>query len=174
MDLSELLPGLEAVSNVHPMFVHLPLGLWPTALGFFIFGAARHSERLLEIGRWLLYLATATAAAAAATGWFAAGQLGHGTPGHDFVHIHRNWMLVATGISALTSVLAFALRRSQSPSRHWLQVAAVAITLGVAALGADRGAYLVFGQGVGVSPNIEPQQQEKGAQPGDGHGHEHR
>ena len=108
MSAQDLLPGLEASQNVHPMFVHLPLGLWPVALAFFVVGAARHSERLIEVGRWMLYLAT---------GWFAAGGLGHDSPGHDLVHIHRNWMLVATGLSILTSALAFAFRRARGPSR---------------------------------------------------------
>lgn len=160
MNPQDLLPGLEAAPNIHPMFVHLPLGLWPVALGFFVLGAVRHSERLLEVGRWMLYLATTAAVAAATTGWFAADGLGHSSPGHDFVHIHRNWMFAATGVSALTAVLVFLLRRSQSTARHWLQVAAVAITFTVAMLGADRGAFLVFGKGVGVSS----QQQERSEQ----------
>ena len=61
MSVQDLLPGLEASQNVHPMFVHLPLGLWPVAFAFFVVGAARHSERLVEVGRWMLYLATVAA-----------------------------------------------------------------------------------------------------------------
>mgnify|MGYP003677587334 FL=1 len=117
MSVQVMLPGLEASQNVHPMFVHLPLGLWPVALAFFIVGATRHSERPIEFGRWMLNLATVAAVVAAATGWFAAGGLGHDSPGHDLVHIHRNWMLVATGLSILTSALAFAFRRARGPSR---------------------------------------------------------
>lgn len=173
MTLPELLPGLDAAPNVHPMFVHLPLGLWPTALGFFLFGAAKRSERLLETGRWLLYLATAAAVAAATTGWLAADRIGHSAPGHDLVHIHRDWMIAATGISALSSTMVFLLRRSQGPARRWIQVTAVAITFGVATLGADRGAYLVFGKGVGVSRQTDPQHQEQRAQPDQEHSHEH-
>lgn len=172
MTLQDLLPGLDAAPNIHPMFVHLPLGLWPVALGFFVPGAVRNSERLLEVGRWMLYLATAAALAAAATGWLAADGLGHSSRGHDFVHIHRNWMLAATGLSATASVLVFLLRRTQSSARYWLQVAAVAITLAVATLGADRGAYLVFGKGVGVSSQTGPQEQEKGGQPDHEHTHD--
>lgn len=170
MSVQDLLPGLEASQNVHPMFVHLPLGLWPVALAFFVVGAARHSERLIEVGRWMLYLATVAAVVAAATGWFAAGGLGHDSPGHDLVHIHRNWMLVATGLSILTSALAFAFRRARGGAKPWLTTAAVVLTFGTAALGADRGAYLVYGKGVGVSRDTAP---EQGLEPKPHSGHEH-
>lgn len=173
MNLPELLPGLEAAPNVHPMFVHLPLGLWPIALGFFILAAARRSERLLEVGRWLLYIATLAAVVTAATGWLAAEGLGHDSPGHDLIHTHRDWMLAATAISVLASAFAFILRRSVKPAHRWLQVVATALTLGVAVIGADRGAYLVFGRGVGVQLQTDTPPTEGGAHTDHEHTHDH-
>lgn len=173
MNFSELLPGLEAAPNIHPMFVHLPLGMWPVALGFFVVAAARRSERLLEVGRWLLYIATLAAFATSATGWLAAEEFGHDSPGHDAVHTHRDWMLAATAISALASALAFTLRRSAKPAHRWLPAFAAALTLGVAVVGADRGAYLVFGRGLGVQLQAESPSNETEAHTDHGHSHDH-
>ena len=36
--MNDLLPGLELAPNVHPVFVHFPIALWPTALLFYALG----------------------------------------------------------------------------------------------------------------------------------------
>lgn len=36
--MNDLMPGLSAVPNVHPLFVHFPITLWTVALGFCAFG----------------------------------------------------------------------------------------------------------------------------------------
>jgi uncharacterized membrane protein len=166
MNLQDMFPGIAASENLHPVFVHLPLGVWPVAFMFFVLGVVRNSDRLLEVGRWLLYFATAGAVVAATSGWLASEGLGHDTPGHDLVHVHRDWMLIATGLSILTSGMAFAFRRSENRAKAYAVLATFALTLGVSVLGADRGAYLVFGHGVGVSSAID-------AEPHDGDAHEH-
>ena len=167
--MTELLPGIEAAQNLHPVFVHLPLGLWPAALLFLGLGAARADERLFEVGRWLLYLAALAAAVTAASGWIAADGLGHDSPGHDAVHEHRNWMLASVGLTFATAGLAFLLRQTTRTVHRWAVVAALTLTLGVAALGADRGAYLVYGKGVGTQlQHLAPTEAA-----GDGHDHEH-
>lgn len=173
MNLQELLPGIEAASNLHPVFVHLPLGLWPVALAFLGWGALRADVHIFEVGRWLLYLAALAAAVTAASGWIAANGLGHDSPGHDGVHEHRNWMLVALGLTTMTAALAFFLRNTNRAAHRWVVVVALAVTLGVAALGADRGAYLVYGKGLGTQlQHLAPTEEV----PGPGHtsgGHSH-
>ena len=173
MTLQELLPGLEAASNLHPVFVHLPLGLWPVALAFLGLGALRSNARLFEVGRWLLYLAALAAAVTAASGWIAADGLGHDSLGHGAVHQHRNWMLAALTLTFATAALAFFLRHTERAAHRWAVVVALALTLGVATLGADRGAYLVYGKGVGTQlQHLAP----ASAPSGDGHadeGHPH-
>ena len=170
MNMQDLLPGLDAVRNVHPMLVHLPLGLWPTALGFLLIGALRANDQLFSCGRWLLYLASSSAVVAALSGWNSANGLGHDTLGHDLVHVHRNWMLTATALSAATSLLAFALRGSQRRGSRAAVALALFTTLGVASLGADRGAFLVYGKG--VATNIQADS-PPGAPNGHDDGHAH-
>jgi uncharacterized membrane protein len=161
MTLDDLLPGAAAAQSLHPVLVHLPLGLWPTSLLFLALGALRANDRFFEVGRWLLYLAALAAVITTASGWIAADGLGHDSPAHGAVHEHRIWMLVAVGLTLASATLAFALRRSRRLVHQWVVVIAVALTLVVASLGADRGAYLVYGQGIGTQP--------QGLVPTDGH-----
>lgn len=174
MTLEELLPGIAAAQNLHPVFVHPPLGLWPVALLFLGLGAVRADARLFEVGRWLLYLSALAATITAASGWLAADGLGHDSPGHDAVHEHRNWMLASVGLTLATATLAFLLRNTARAVHRWAVVAALTLTLGVAALGADRGAYLVYGKGVGTQlQHLAPTGAVGHGHASEGHDHEH-
>ena len=149
--METMLPGLDAATNIHPLFVHFPLALWPTAFLFLLLGAIRGSKQALHTGRLLLYLASLAAIVTATSGWLAANSMGHDSSGHDVVHVHRNWMIAATALSLASAAVAFATRRTPRPLATWGIIALLAVTLAVATLGADRGALLVFKYGMGTS-----------------------
>lgn len=167
--VENLLPGLSSASSVHPMFVHFPIALWTTALLFQVLGCFTARGRALEMARWLLYLGTLSAVVAVITGYREADRLGHDSPGHEFVHVHRNYMLATTLVAVVLCVAAFAFHR-KAVKRGPLALAVGMIVLGVLlTLGADRGAALVFRYGMGVS--AEAVGQEAPEHPP--HSHEH-
>lgn len=154
--MSELFPGLTMAPNIHPLIVHFPIALWSAALFFSVVGALRAHEDLFRTGRWLVYLGTLGAAAALATGYWATEKMGHDAPGHDLVHVHRDFMLIASGLGLLTTGLFFWLRTRTRGTGRWVCVAALALTVAVMTLGADRGAALVYVHGVGVAVDAAP------------------
>ena len=154
--LEEILPGVIQAPNLHPMFVHFPIALWAVA-GLFIFlGTLRRRDDLFATGRWLLYLGAIGAAAAVATGLWAADALGHDSPGHELVHVHRDLMLATSGLGLIATLGAAALRDRRHVAAKWVVTALTLATIGVLTLGADRGAALVFQHGVGVAAQTEP------------------
>lgn len=165
--LEHVLPGLFHAPNIHPLLVHFPLALWPTALVFLALGYLRGSDELYRVGRWLLLAGTAGGVAAAITGWLAADGLGHDHPGHDVIHDHRTLMLAAL-VSALAGCAAALWTRPEARRKHrWAPVGITLVTCLFAALGADRGALAVFGHGIGIKaerPAIAA------SDPGDAHG----
>ncbi len=154
--LEEILPGFAHAPNVHPMLVHFPIALWVVAGLFLFLGTVRQREDLFTTGRWLLYLGALGAAAAVATGLWAADAIGHDSPGHELVHVHRDLMLAASGLGLGATILAVALRNSQRALVKWGITALVLASVGVLTLGADRGAALVFRHGVGVGAQAQP------------------
>jgi len=148
--LDSILPGLSHAANIHPMLVHFPLALWLTALLLHLVGMMRDSYGIRQCGRWILYLGTLGGLAAVLTGFLAADQLGHHSPGHDLVHLHRNLMVAATSFALAICILAWSAARRESRRNQWLLALLLVALAGLATLGADRGAYLVFGKGAGV------------------------
>lgn len=146
-------PGLAGMQNIHPLFVHFPVALLAAALGLQILASLRRRPTWAGHARALLYVGTLGAIVALATGFLAADQLGHESPGHDLVHVHRNFMIVTTLLAVATSAAAFGLR-NRSDTRDRLVLVGLLATSVALAAGADRGANLVFRYGMGV--RLEP------------------
>ncbi len=169
-----LLPGLAAVPNSHPLWVHFPIAFWLGALLFCACGLASPDSVSFRIGRWLLHLGTLSGLAEVVSGYLATAVMDHEAPGHEIVHVHRNFMIVAAALSITASVAMFLLRRDGRRRLRLAQVFMLAIVSGVAALGADRGALLVYGHGIGVRAGPQPLAPDEDHGAPAPHTHEHK
>ena len=147
--MSELLPGFDAAPNIHPMLVHFPIALWLSALLIWVAHVATQRSDLWDTGRLVLTLGTLGGIAAVASGYWATDQMGHSGPGHDLVHVHRDWMVATTALATVTTAGAWLYRGGSLGPRLGL-VGLLLVTGGLLTVGADRGAELVFRHGVGV------------------------
>jgi uncharacterized membrane protein len=163
--MESILPGLSAAPNLHPMVVHFPIALWLAALLFWSLAVVRKQDDLWRTGRWLLYLGTLGGLVAVGTGFWATEAMGHDSPGHGLVHVHRNFMITTTSLALITAVFAHVTRSSTSARLRFGLVALLGVTAGVLTLGADRGAELVFRYGIGTAGETPPA--------ADGHDHDH-
>jgi uncharacterized membrane protein len=173
--METLLPGLHGAPNMHPVFLHFPLVLLVTALGFAVVAALRASDELARVTRWLLYLGILSAIPTVATGYQAMLSL-EGMPGHDLIHVHMYWMFTAAGLALVSGALAWWLaKRPPTGATRWVLTGALAVTCSVLTLGADRGALLVFRYGIGTQQETPPAGHEHGGhgKAGSG-GHEHK
>jgi uncharacterized membrane protein len=168
--METIFPGLAAAPNIHPALVHFPIALWLVAIVLYIVGLARGQKQLWTNGAWLLLLATIAGALTAVSGYAAADQLGHDSPAHDLVHTHRNWMLAALGCAIASTALALRELKSPNQTLRFAVAACMVVTAATVTLGADRGALLVYGHGMGVAE--EPPATEGHSQHGHSdHGH---
>lgn len=148
--MQHLFPGLSEMPNAHPYFVHFPIVLLPTALLFWVLAVVFRRDDLFRFGSWLLCLGILSAAVAVATGLWAMDRMGHDFPGHDLVHVHRDFMLVASALAALAAIAAFFARNTRRRLVRGMLSAGLLAAVLVAALGADRGARLVYVHGIGT------------------------
>ncbi len=146
------------IVTLHPMLVHLPIGLLVAAILFELVFLLRSQENLRAISRATFFLGCASALVALGSGFLADNELGHGYAGHDLAHSHRNWMIAGTIVWTLVSGLLIKLKSTAEKIRifHLLIYGVVAT---VFFFGAHIGGELVYEHGVGVKPLIKNETQ---------------
>jgi uncharacterized membrane protein len=152
-----ILPGLKAMLNYHPVFVHFPIALWLGALLFEALAAARSSaargtskEELHRTAVLLLYLGTLSAFFAVGTGLLAEDSVPQSSPAHDVMELHQTLTLIATSLAGLC-MAAFFLRENFTSRRRKIFLFGLVALAALMAVGADRGAQLVYQYGTGVN-----------------------
>lgn len=169
--MEDLLPGLSSASNLHPMVVHFPIAFWVAATGAWWLGLLRKNDCAWRFGLWLQLLAVVGAIVAVVFGFLATDAMGHDGPAHDRVHVHRDFMLVATAFAVVLSALAWWKREAGKAWRVGLSIGSLVLVT-VMTLGADRGAELVYRYGVGVELDAVGEHDDH-HDDGHDHGHEH-
>ncbi|MCG3117858.1 MAG: DUF2231 domain-containing protein [Candidatus Manganitrophus sp. SA1] len=159
--METLLPGMAALQkNIHPLLIHFPIAFFLGALAMEGLAVLR-DEKFHFAATWMLYLGTLSALVALPTGFIAANIVaatdprGHDAPGHDYIHIHRNWMVVTTAVGILLTGYLFWINQKKNwASQRWRLLLGLAVLSALVALGADRGGRLVFEFGTGVNPAV--------------------
>ena len=166
-----LLPGLTALQNVHPMLVHFPIAFFLGSLAMEGIAVSRN-EKFHFVATWMLYLGTISAAVTIPTGFLAMNSLaaqsalGHAGPGHEYIHIHRNWMVAVTLLGLCLSLYLFWINKKKKWASHcWKFLVGLVVLSALLVMGADRGGRLVFEFGIGVNPSVIKQ-----ATQGESHG----
>jgi uncharacterized membrane protein len=138
-----LLPGLYSMLNLHPLFVHFPIALWLGALVFEIVAVARASEDWQRTAMRSLYLGTIAAVFAVLTGWRAQRSVPPYGGAYDALDVHETLMMLATTLAGWLCIVAL-LKPRISGSAQKLFLAGLAILVIMVAIGADRGAEMVY------------------------------
>jgi len=154
--MGALFPGLRSLLNYHPLFVHFPIALWTAALLFEI--AARVApqqwvsrDTLHHVALAALALGAFAAIPTVMSGWSAEEGVPPAGPAHDVKELHENLMVTASILSGiLAAVGLFVLPRKPLPMLRVAFLAGLVLLVVLMAIGADRGAMLVYHYGTGV------------------------
>jgi uncharacterized membrane protein len=152
-----MLPGLKAVLNYHPVFVHFPIVLWFAALLFELRAVWRMSDDMQRTASRMLYLGTLAAIVAALTGLVAEKSVPPGIA-QRVVGIHQALMLVSTSLAAALSIFAFSVRRNFTAQMRKVMLLGLCVLGVLVIFGADRGAELVYEYGSAVNWSSTEQQ----------------
>jgi len=144
------LKGAEELINIHPLFVHFPIGLLLTAVAFYILGCVFKNEGLLAAGKWTLLFGTLAAAVTVWTGLEAEKTVPHGGGSHEIMLIHKYLGFVVVGLSSVLS-LSVLISKANIPPKGKIPFLAGLVLLGaILVQSGDLGGRMVFMHGVGV------------------------
>ena len=87
-------------------------------------------------------------------------SLSHDSPGHEFVHEHRNVMLWMSGALLITMLTVLRLRSLREGKARRFLIIALFVISGLLVYGADKGGRLVFEFGMGVKAISETSTEE--------------
>lgn len=141
--------GLNQVFNIHPVFIHFPIALFPTALFFYFIGIVYKRSDLTLAGQICLGLSLAGAALSVLTGYLAHEDFPHGETIHRMMETHQ---IIGFAILALAVVLMIwsFLKREGIPKASSLFLVLFGLTTLATLQNADLGARMVFVEGAAV------------------------
>lgn len=154
--LARLLPGIGHIQNLHPLFVHFPIGLIYGAGFLYLLGWISGQQSIKWSAFWTLMLGGVSIAAALTSGLYAGPSVmvSDSVRQHLFVH-HMHLMIVSSIITGLLIVWALAARPMPARGRAIFMVVFL-LALVVIAMGADLGSAMVFGYNAGGDACPQP------------------
>ena len=154
--LDRVLPGALHLQNIHPLLVHFPIAfLYGAALLYFL-ASIRASEALKWTALWMLLLGALGAAAAVASGLYAApGLMVSESVRHELLRHHKRLMIAAAAVTGVLTAWALATRPMPTRGRYVFLAGLIAVMWLIAA-GADIGGEMVYGYNAGGSACPQP------------------
>ena len=154
--LETLLPGAQHLQNLHPLVVHFPLALLPSAGLVYLLAWASDRESWAWTALWLLVLGTLSGAVAAGTGLYAEdGVMVDPSVRERLLEPHEWWMLATVALSAVATAWAL-WRRPFPPRARGVFVLLLLATLAVMTYGADHGGRMVYDYNAGGNACGQP------------------
>ncbi len=141
--------GLNQVLNIHPVFVHFPIALYPTALLFYGIGLFRKRYGLLLAGQICLALGLAGTLLSVLTGYWAQESIPHGEAVHRIMGTHQNIGFAILALGVLLMIWSF-LKREGIPKGSKSFMILMGFTVLLIMQNADLGGRMVFVEGAAV------------------------
>jgi uncharacterized membrane protein len=139
-----MFPGMKAMLNYHPLFVHFPIALWLAALLYEALSVWRARDDWHRTAIRLLYLGTLGGFVAAASGWLAQSSVPELGRVQDVLEIHETIMLITTSLALALCILCFAKRGDFASGLRRIFLAGLIALAILTVVGADRGGQLVY------------------------------
>jgi len=185
--------GLKEFFNIHPMFVHFPVALFPSALILYALGIFVKQKSMNAAGRACLYLALLGALVAVVTGFNAEDSIPHNQTIHHLMQTHQYIGIALLIVGAFLTAWSF-WHVENVPKGKWGFLIVLAFAVYLVLQTADIGGRMVYLEGAAVKPAVsvisekedaaetkepakaaeQPQNQNKQTKPGhEGHQHSH-
>ena len=142
-------PGLQHIQNVHPLIVHFPIALLFAAALIYWSGFIVRRDAWLWSGLWTLALGAIGAAAAAATGLYAAPGVMLAPSVKSALLVYHKRIMVTVTVLSLALALWAAISRPMPVRGRWAFLMVLLVIIVLVAKGADYGGRMVYDYNAG-------------------------
>lgn len=149
---AQLMPGIAAMENFHPLAVHFPIALLSLFFILDSLGSWRQNLMVRDVASWFLYLGTLFAAITVALGLMAARTVAHGDDVHAIMEHHEHLAFSVLTLALVLSGWRFFVRGVIEGSVNTLYLSLAGLLALLLALTADLGGLMVYRYGVAVAP----------------------
>lgn len=147
MDLFE---GLQAVANIHPLFVHFPIALLLLSVALFFAGKFVCKKEFIVSAKWNLVFGAFSGLVTIVTGFIAANTLPHNEEIHQAMISHRNIMILAVFLSLNLCGYIFYRKDLLVAVKNTYFLVGLVLMAALIMIGADYGGKMVFKYGAGT------------------------
>jgi uncharacterized membrane protein len=154
--IGSLLPGLQHLQNLHPLFVHFPIAFLMGAALFYFLTLVFRKDAFATTAFFLLVLGALSACVAAGAGLYAEeGVMVSFSVREHLLEHHEQLMLATTGLSIGLTLWA-AIARPFPKKKRGIFILLIVIMLGIMTWGADYGARMVYDYNAGGNACPQP------------------
>ncbi len=145
-----LMPGIAAMENIHPLFVHFPIALLTGFAAIDILGSVLKKPEWRKAASWFLYLGVIMAGFTVAAGLAAEESVAHGGNVHEVMERHETLALTVLSLAAFLALWRL-LKRGLIEGAANVFYLLLAIILNIVLIfTADLGGLMVYKYGVSV------------------------
>ncbi|MCQ8182385.1 DUF2231 domain-containing protein [Methylomonas sp. SURF-1] len=145
-----LLPGISALQNLHPLFVHFPIALLSLFFAVDLAGSLAARAEWRRVAGWLLYLGVGFAGITATFGFIAADTVAHGGDVHEIMENHEHLGVAVFGLAAFLAVWRGIGKTHPVGPANAFYLLLAGLLAGLLAFTADLGGLMVYKYGVAV------------------------
>lgn len=153
--LGRLMPGVSALDNLHPLFVHFPIALLPLFFLLDVIGTVGGKPDWRRAAGWFLYTGTLFAGLTVAAGLIAAGAVAHGGDVHEIMENHEHLGISVFALAAVLAAWRWLAKGQIAGPANTLYLLSAAILAVLLVFTADFGGLMVYKYGVAVEPVAE-------------------
>ena len=145
-----LMPGIAAMENIHPLFVHFPIALLTGFTAIDILGSALKKPEWRKAASWFLYLGVIMAGFTVAAGLAAEESVAHGGNVHDIMERHETLALTVLSLSVILALWRLLNRGLIEGTANVFYLLFAVVMNIVLIFTADFGGLMVYKYGVSV------------------------
>lgn len=149
---ARIMPGISALDNLHPLFVHFPLALLFLFFLLDFVGSVAGKNDWRRVAGWFLYLGALFAGVTVAMGLLAAASVAHGGDVHEIMEDHEHLGISVFLLASVLAVWRWLAKGEIKGAANTLYLLFGAILTGLLILTADLGGLMVYKYGVAVEP----------------------